>query len=389
MFNHARKNVYGFSRAYSQSTQAPGRYLMSWGNNKDGRLGLNSKVSKVDSPTLISAFTPLASKNRIDKVSCGKTHVLCSTENGTGGVTPTYGPELVKFPDNHKIVEVSAGDCISAAVTQQGDLFTWGYGGRSFLGFQIWNPALGHPNGGDLTTPKKVEYFSKNEVKIVKVSCAKYHMGAVSKDGKAYTWGKGAWGMLGNNANSNSLEPKYINSEFFKDAKVLKISLADQFGGVLTEDGKVYVFGKNSGNQLGVESNGFLYTGGQFDGVKKPALMETFTSKQIKIKDFALGSSMSAAVSDQGDLYMWGKSQQTPILVDHYEQNGKKFALQNVTSCSASDNTITCLFEDNRAFVAIDSLATRRSYGFGPRHFNGKPHKLFAGSGYTIAIVDV
>jgi alpha-tubulin suppressor-like RCC1 family protein len=49
--------------------------------------------------------------------------------------------------------------------------------------------------------PKKVDYFEKNNIKIKWISAGLYHTCALSEDGKLYVWGRGLYGVLGNGSN--------------------------------------------------------------------------------------------------------------------------------------------------------------------------------------------
>ena len=95
-------------------------------------------------------------------------------------------------------------------MTEDGDVYTWGYGGK--IGFFNWMytqevGALGHGTKAKYFEPKKVEYFEKNNIKIKKITAGLYHTVALSTEGKLYTWGRGLYGVLGNASNQYSLEP--------------------------------------------------------------------------------------------------------------------------------------------------------------------------------------
>jgi alpha-tubulin suppressor-like RCC1 family protein len=66
-----------------------------------------------------------------------------------------------------------------------------------------------------------------------------------------FSWGNGEWGRLGQGANSNYLEPKLINPDFF-DSKPKKVYAGEKYSGVITEKGEVYMFGKNERFHLGI-----------------------------------------------------------------------------------------------------------------------------------------
>tara|TARA_B110001450_G_C17219834_1_gene318952 strand:+ start:26 stop:175 length:150 start_codon:yes stop_codon:yes gene_type:complete len=48
--------------------------------------------------------------------------------------------------------------------------------------------------------PKKVNFEGDN-VKIKSISSGLYHCNALTEDGELYTWGRGLYGVLGNGSN--------------------------------------------------------------------------------------------------------------------------------------------------------------------------------------------
>lgn len=74
-----------------------------------------------------------------------------------------------------------------AAITTDGHLYTSGEGKYG---------ALGHNDGKDYKEPKLVEFFVKNNLKIVDVVCGYSNMMALTQDGDVWTWG---WGGKGYN----------------------------------------------------------------------------------------------------------------------------------------------------------------------------------------------
>ncbi len=126
-------------------------------------------------------------------------------------------PQVVDYfvKKGRKVVDVALGEYHTVALTDDGNVYTWGYGGRT--GFFNWMytqevGALGHGDKSHHFTPKKVEYFEKNKIKVKKISAGLYHTCALTNDGDLYTWGRGLYGVLGNASNSYALEPE-LNDE--------------------------------------------------------------------------------------------------------------------------------------------------------------------------------
>lgn len=123
-----------------------------------------------------------------------------------------------------QIVDVAMGEYHTIALDSEGNVWTWGYGGKK--GFFNWMytqevGALGH---GDLEPhfkPRKVKFFQEKGLKVKAISAGNYHCVAICDDEKLYNWGRGLYGVLGNGSNQQSLVP-IANDEFeymFAEAK--------------------------------------------------------------------------------------------------------------------------------------------------------------------------
>ena len=172
-------------------------------------------------------------------------------------------PQLVEYftKRDKKVVDVGLGEYHTVALTDDGSVYTWGYGGKT--GFFNWMytqevGALGHGDKKHHFSPKKVEYFDKHGIKVKSISAGLYHTVALAQTGELYSWGRGLYGVLGNGSNQYALEPE-LNDELAdlrkqEGKEIAKVDSADEFTGVLMTDGSLYLWGKNDRGQLGVGS---------------------------------------------------------------------------------------------------------------------------------------
>jgi alpha-tubulin suppressor-like RCC1 family protein len=103
------------------------------------------------------------------------------------------------------------GEYHTTALTDSGDVFTWGYGGKE--GYFNWMysqevGALGHGDKAHHFKPKRVKYFNEKGIKISQIGAGLYHNIALAESGELYTWGRGQYGVLGNGSNQYSLTPQ-------------------------------------------------------------------------------------------------------------------------------------------------------------------------------------
>lgn len=83
--------------------------------------------------------------------------------------------EALKF---EKVVDISCGDNFTGAITQNGDVYTWGFGNEG---------QLGHSDKSDQPLPRKINI---NE-KIKKISCGGAYAALLSTQGKLFMMGRG------------------------------------------------------------------------------------------------------------------------------------------------------------------------------------------------------
>jgi alpha-tubulin suppressor-like RCC1 family protein len=136
----------------------------------------------------------------------------------------------------------------SAVVSEDGDLYTFGFGN--------WG-VLGHGNETNIghTEPKKVEWFAKRGIKVKDIVLGELHSLALSEDGDIYTWGYGgkvgyfAWmfsqevGALGHNNKKPQFVPKLV-SQFKENNQTISHIGAGLYHSVaVTTNGELYTWG--------------------------------------------------------------------------------------------------------------------------------------------------
>lgn len=248
-----------------------------------------------------------------------------------------------------KVKKICLGDFHSLVLTEDGNVYSWGYGGRKgFLGFFGRDPgALGHGDWKHYFYPKKIDFFSRNKLKIKDISCGIRHSVCLTECGKIYTFGYGEYGLLGNGSNRDSLIPELndyieININEDKTNEIIKLDCADEYTAILTKNGNIYVWGKNNQGQLGIgsgigidimESEKFPTKVIKDDDTKfvdlncgengmmlkdeKGLLYKTgwrlhYTIKrielsaQVKADYFFCGNSFYCLIDDQNNIYQWG-----------------------------------------------------------------------------------
>ena len=188
---------------------AGGSGVATWGVGKRGQLGHGKKHDEKYPARLTGG---IGYGIRIIQVSAGgglvrvaHTLLLTSTGRVLSFGTGQYGqlghgfsdgkqlpdivrPKFIEALNGVRIVTVSAGELHSAAVTEDGDLYTWGDG---FCG------QLGHGDKRPQLEPKQVEQGGLEDECVATVNCGNRHTICITEEGEAFSFGLGHYGVLG------------------------------------------------------------------------------------------------------------------------------------------------------------------------------------------------
>lgn len=267
--------------------------------------------------SIAAKYTEEATSKKVKQVSLGSSHSAAITEDGclylwgfdgTGQIGDKWESNTAK--EEHyvpkkileNVVSVSLGWSHSAAVTSDGSLYTWGNNSSGQLG-----------NG----TTKNYDYPVKIMDNVTSVSLGTYHSAAITTDGSLYMWGENFWGQLGTGMGGGDFEDyeKYTvgidsNVPVKIMDNVVSVSLGHEHSAAITSDGSLYMWGNNNSGALGVgrlweKENGFRPCGG-YDGFDESMCSTVPMKVMDNVKSVSLGDSRSAAITNDGNLYVWG-----------------------------------------------------------------------------------
>ncbi|KAK7576203.1 hypothetical protein V9T40_012489 [Parthenolecanium corni] len=128
---------------------------------------------------------------KVKKASCGYEHYLCLLENGSvfvwgsgsrgqlgnGSLNAVEQPELLVPLDGLIVVDIDAGGWHSAAVTINGDLYTWGWNNFGQLGLHSEEKITDESDDSCITVssePQPISYFDDSHV-FKQVACGVNH----------------------------------------------------------------------------------------------------------------------------------------------------------------------------------------------------------------------
>jgi len=171
--------------------------LYAWGSGYEGALGLDESVDRKE-PTVVPGIDA-------KHVACGKAFTLVINKEGKlisfgagdygqtghgGGPSSeryTRKPKIIKTLEKHTILHADAGVYHSACVTDEGRVFTWGYGKDG---------QCGHGDRA-VHSPLPRQVASLKNKRAIKVSCGDGHTAVLCEGGQLYVFGRGRDGQLG------------------------------------------------------------------------------------------------------------------------------------------------------------------------------------------------
>ena len=304
--------------------------IFGQGNNANGQLCIGNYIS-TDIPIRISNLKKL----KITQIACGVGHVLVLTdnnliyswgrfykqENKTEKAT-THGdypyPQLIESLSNESIIKISAGNNHSMAITELGELFTWGEG--------IYGQ-LGHGENKNEQYPKKVEYFC-NKFKIIDCNGGATHSVVLTEDGFIFGWGQNDKNQL----NLGKIE--YVNKPY--------LLLIYEFDNNLTTDEYKFLESQNIENNenpnLNINTNE----------------LSTDIESLMKIEKLLCGTWYTVVTSKMfsSTLFFFGNKYKRVIKIDYFEKNNLE-----IKQIKTSSKFLYILSTNDRIFsINVDDI---------------------------------
>ena len=229
--------------------------VWSWGQNNDGELGLGN-TTEYDEPQQITDIT-----EKITDVKTGYYHSIALTEKGEvytwgyngngqlGNGTREDSLVPVKVTGLKNVTKVNAYKYMTIALTQNGEVYAWGSGyGAKPVKLNFTRKII--DVSGNLVLAENRKAYNLDETKsygkdLIKVVAGYNHYLGLTSDGEVYAWGSNSYGQLGNGNNtSSSTAVKVVTPDGKSNiTNIVDISAGDSYSIITDKDGKVYTFG--------------------------------------------------------------------------------------------------------------------------------------------------
>ncbi|CAG8620419.1 31715_t:CDS:2, partial [Racocetra persica] len=212
VFEKEHSRMYEISNSYTKIVDAS----QFWTGNAmivvtvDGKL-YNWNIEQASSEEI----TP--TDNKIDivftKVVCGENHCLALTQAGQvfswgsgrygqlghGDTKSLDKPKVIEFFEGLKVVQIACGGWHSAVITDSGDLYTFGWNHSGRLGIPLPDKNNYTQSLINYAEPTLIELNEGKDFgpNIIKVSCGSAHTAIVTDDYRLWTCGWGKYGQQG------------------------------------------------------------------------------------------------------------------------------------------------------------------------------------------------
>ena len=230
--------------------------VWSWGQNNDGELGLGN-TTEYDEPQQITDIT-----EKITDVKTGYYHSIALTEKGEvytwgyngygqlGNGTSENSTTPVKVTGLKNVAKIDAYKYMTIVSTQNGEVYVWGRGyGKTPVKLNFSRKII--DVAGNIVLAENRKAYNLTETAsygkdLIKISAGESHYLGLTSDGEVYAWGGNGYGQLGDGTNTSTYtEPTKVVTPDGKSkiSKIVDISAGNMYSIITDKDGKVYTFG--------------------------------------------------------------------------------------------------------------------------------------------------
>ena len=218
--------------------------VFAWGTGEQHQLG-----RRVVERTRVGALTPCrVALSKIKQVACGAYHCFAIDEGGlvyawglnnfgqTGlldwiekGDVSILKPGIVEALRPYKIREIQGGEHHSIACTEDNELLIWGRCDYGQAGIKLDNQPKENIFFDDRGRPRILKPTVIQGIHAVSVAAAIDDSFAITKDGKAYSWGYSENYRTGQGTEETLMEATLLSRGDLKDKKLTYAGCGGQF----------------------------------------------------------------------------------------------------------------------------------------------------------------
>ena len=275
--------------------------VLAFGDHTSGQLGYYSPHIAARQPAVIERLRGV----RVVSIAAGFRHSMVLTDEGVvysfgaghhgqlglGDEQSRYGPKVIKALRDVRVVAIAAGRTHSLALTDEGTVLSFGYGGAGELG-----QGFQHEQS---RKPMVIEAL--RGTRVVAIAAGTHYSMVLTDEGVVLSFGWGSHGQLGHGDLANQTRPKVI--EKLRGERVVAIAAGEAHSMVLTDGGAVLSFGRcGMGGELG--------HGDQEDQLE-PKAIEAL--RGVCVAAIAAGGIHSLVLTEEGTVLSFGGDDQDQL----------------------------------------------------------------------------
>ena len=341
--------------------------VWSYGNNTKGQLGLGDTNLR-NKPEKIQVA------EEIIDISSGENHTLllgksgkvysfginANGQLGTGNTTVYKAPTELKLENIEKVV---ASSNTSFAINKEGQVYAWGEGYTKIptlltikqnvidisKSYYLSDDGIVRRIKDNAEIKLSLNEYAQSEEpvcveeKVMQMSEGQDHLLLLGESGKIYSYGINTYGQLGDKTtlsreNLITTVVRVENGNILEN--ISEISAGDKYSVVVTQDGKVYTFGINGEEQLGISNN--LENGGMLESGY--AILKEDISNLERV---SAGYIHTSVYKEDGNIYAWGQGIEGEL---GNGANSNYWEAQRVGKNIVETNTNEILLEEEQTF---------------------------------------
>ncbi|MDO4781243.1 MAG: hypothetical protein Q4A34_02540 [Candidatus Saccharibacteria bacterium] len=306
-----------------------------WGKGEKGRLGDGSNSNKLAPSKIAQGVSGLPSGERIMQIAAGNHHTCGVTMNGRaycwgdggagrlGNGSPDHRsvPTPVaqgEVPVGVRFIQIAAGNEHTCALASDSRAYCWGNGSDGRLG----------NNGGGPNSPTPTP-VAQGEVPVgvrfTQIAAGESHTCALASDGRTYCWGRNEYSQLGTgNTSSRSTPARVTQGALPTNARFLRIALGNNHTCALASDSRAYCWGKNNDGQLG--------TGNTSSRSTPARVTQGGVPTGVGLVEIGGGYHQTCSAASNGEAYCWGQGYAGRLGNGTYETKFAPTAVRAVSS---------------------------------------------------------
>ena len=213
-----------------------------------------------------------------------------------------------------EVITLFSGSHHSAVLTQRGALWLFG---QNTAGETL------HSAHDDASLPHRVDHLGVLDAdeNIIDVALAPQRTTVLTNRGRVFVWGDNPNGVLGTGDTLSYTIPQEITPNLASEEdRIISIHTSLEHQGFLTQEGQLYLFGSNRYGQIFPELGRSLTT---------PVAINEHLNLNVNetIVDFALGSRHTGVLTSEGRLLTWGFNTQGQLGMGTTDRTSEVFDL--------------------------------------------------------------